>query len=333
MKKRILVVSSANIDFVQRIDRLPYSGETIVDSEGSYSYVPGGKGANSALTFAKFGAECVFLCKIGTDTNGAKLKSLYENSGIDTRFMIEDPESPTGLASILVEKGGKNRIIVFPGANGNLHAEDVEDAFTSYPDALYLQFEIPDDAVIQACKLAREKDIPIFIDSAPARFDYPLKALGKVTIFSPNENECRIFTGITPANEDSALRAAMRLKNMVDAQYIVIKMGDKGAFMYDGSEYFVYPSEDVVPVDTTAAGDVFTAVMTYSYTQNQNIHSAIKMANIAAAISVTRPGASSSIPTLAEVMKYHEDVKATSDDEEAPEPEEGPATESTDEEW
>ena len=311
MKKRILVVSSANIDFVQNVDRLPYSGETIVEANGSYAYTPGGKGANSALAFARFGGDCVFVCKVGADSNGARLKSLYRSEGIDTRFIIEDRENPTGLASIIVENGGKNRITVFPGANGNMKPEDLEDAFTCYPDAVYLQFEIAEEAVLEACRLAAERDIPVFVDAAPARCDFPLDKLGKVEIFSPNESECRIYTGITPTNEESALRAAIRLKNMVDAKYIVIKLGDKGAFMFDGKEYFVYPSETVIPVDTTAAGDVFTAVMTYSYVQNGNIHSAIRMANMAAAISVTRAGASTSIPTLAEVLEFREKKKAT----------------------
>lgn len=306
MKKRVLVISSANIDLVQNIERVPYSGETIVDYNATYRYVPGGKGANSAIAFARFGADCVFVCRVGADSNGARLKSLYKAEGIDTRFMIEDSEAPTGLASILVEKGGKNRIMVFPGANANMSAHDLEDPFTCYPEAVYLQLEIADEAVIEACRLAAEHDIPVFVDAAPARFDFPLASLGKVEIFSPNENECRVFTGISPTNEDSALRAAIRLRKMVDAKYIVIKMGDKGAFMFDGKEYFVYPAENVIPVDTTAAGDVFTAVMTYSYMQNGNIHSAIRMANVAAGISVTRAGASTSIPTLSEVLAYRD---------------------------
>lgn len=306
LKKRVLVVSSANIDFIQNVERVPYAGETVMDREATYSYVPGGKGANSAIAFARFGADCVFVCRLGADQNGARLKSLYRSEGIDTRFIIEDKNAPTGLASILVERGGKNRIMVFPGANAAMSAAELEEPFTCYPDAVYLQMEIADEAVIESCRLAAERGIPVFIDAAPARLDFPLSSLGRVEIFSPNENECRVFTGITPSNEDSALRAAIRLRKQVDAKYIVIKLGERGAFMFDGSEYYVYPAENVTPVDTTAAGDVFTAVMTYSYIQNGNIHSAIRMANVAAAISTTRAGASPSIPTLAEVLEYRE---------------------------
>lgn len=322
MKKRILVVSSANIDFVQQVERVPYAGETVLEA-GSYEYLPGGKGANSAITFSRLGGECVFACKLGADQNAVKLKSLYKAEGIDTRFIYETPELPTGLASILVEKTGKNRIIVYPGANSALRPEDVEEPFNCYPDALFVQFEIPDDAVLEACRIAHEREIPVFVDAAPARSDFPLKALGRVEIFSPNESECQIFTGILPVDEASALRAAIRLSGMVDAKYIVIKMGAHGAFLYDGSEYYVFPAEQVKAVDATAAGDVFTAAMTYSYVQNGNIHSAIRMANIAAAIAVTRMGASSSIPTLAEVMEYRNAVKQDGAEDADVQPEQG----------
>lgn len=305
-KQRILVISSANIDFVQRMRRMPYSGETVIENELMYSYIPGGKGANSAIAFARFGADTVFACKLGHDANGKRLRSIYDREGIDTRYIYEDEETPTGLASILVEDNGKNRIIVYPGANMTLTADDIEDSFTCYPDAVYMQLEIPDEAVIEAARRANEAGIPLFIDAGPARLDFPLDKLGKIEIFSPNESECRIFTGITPNTEENCLRAAIRLSSLVEAKYIVIKLGDKGAFIYDVGkrEYFTVPSEKVEAVDTTAAGDIFTAVMTYVYLQNRDIVSAVKYATCAAAISVTREGASTSIPTRAEVIAY-----------------------------
>lgn len=303
-KKRILVVSSANIDFVQRMRRVPYSGETVCESDLGYSYVPGGKGANSAVAFARMGADCVFECKLGRDSNAKRLMSFYQREGIDTRYILEDDEAPTGLASILVEENGKNRIIVYPGANMTMTAADIEDGFTCYPDAVYLQLEIPDEAVIEASHRANRENIPVFIDAGPARLDFPLEKLGKVEIFSPNETETRIFTGITPNSEESALRAAIKLSSVVSAKYIVIKLGERGSFIYDGREYYVIPSEKVEAVDTTAAGDVFTAVMTYVYLSNGNIVSAVKYATCAAALSVMKAGASSSIPTRAEVIAY-----------------------------
>ena len=303
-KARILVVSSANIDFVQQMRRVPYSGETVVETEMGYSYVPGGKGANSAIAFARFGADCIFTCRLGRDSNAKRLISIYQREGIDTRYIREDPEVPTGLASILVEENGKNRIIVYPGANMTLSLDDIETGFTCYPDALYLQLEIPDEAVLEACRRANQDDIPIFIDAGPARLDFPLEKLGRVEIFSPNENETRVFTGISPVNEDSCLRAAVKLSTRVDAKYIVLKLGERGSCVYDGREYWMIPAEKGQAVDPTAAGAVFSAVMTYVYLQNGNIVSAVKYATCAAALSVTRMGASTSIPTLEEVIAY-----------------------------
>ena len=318
-QKRILVISSANIDFVQRMRRVPYAGETVIEEELGYDYLPGGKGANSAISFARFGADCVFVCKLGHDDNARKLLSFYKAEGIDIRYIRSDEKNPTGLASVLVEDDGKNRIVVYPGANNALSADDIEEAFECCPDAVYLQFEIPDEAVIAACRIANERDIPVFIDAGPARLDYPLGELGKVEVFSPNEVETRVFTGITPASEESCLRAAIRLRSQVDAKYIVIKLGDKGTFIFDGSEYYVVPAEKVTAVDTTAAGDVFTAVMTYVYLSNSNIVSAVKYATCAAAISVTRSGAAPSVPTFDEVMAFVKkklaDEKATENSE------------------
>ena len=303
-KPRILVISSANIDFVQRMRRVPYSGETVVETDLDYTYVPGGKGGNAAVAFARFGADTVFACKLGKDTNGKKLSAIYKYEGIDTNYVLMDEEYPTGLASSLIEENGKNRIIVYPGANNAFRPDEVEETLNSLPDAIFMQFELPDETIIEVSRQASRAGIPLFIDAGPARLDFPLGKLGKVEIFSPNEVETRVYTGITPSSEESCLRAAIRLSSMVDAKYIVLKLGERGAFIYDGREYFTVPAEDVVAVDTTAAGDIFSAVMTYVYLINGNIVSAVKYATCAAALSIQKEGAYPSIPTRDEVMAY-----------------------------
>ncbi|MBE6541843.1 MAG: ribokinase [Ruminococcaceae bacterium] len=301
---RILVVSSANIDFVQRMRRLPYSGETVIESDLGYSYVPGGRGSCSAISFARFGADCIFTCKLGNDSNAKRLLAMYQKEGIDTRYTFFDDRLPTGLSSILVEDNGKNRVIAYPGANMSLTREDVENSFTVYPDAVFLQFEIPDEAIFEAADRANEDGIPIFVDACPARLDFPLGRLGKVEIFSANESETRVFTGVAPTSEESCLRAAIKLASLVDAKYIVLKLGQRGSFIFDGREYYIIPAEDVEAVDTTGVGDIFSAVMTYVYLSNKNIVSAVKYATCAAAISVTRKGSASSVPTREEVLAY-----------------------------
>lgn len=308
MKKRVLVVSSANIDFVQKLTVFPERGETVVETE-PYAYVPGGKGANSAIAFARLGADTVFCAKVGKDDNAKKLKKLYGAEGIDTRFVLEDREAPTGLASILVENDGANRIIVYPGANNALSENDVEEAFTSYPDGVFVQFEIPDEAVLAAARFARENNIPLFVDAGPARGDFPLDAIGKAEILSPNETECKILTGITPDSVENCLRACIRLASIVDTKYVVLKLGHRGSFVYDGKYYNIVPAHKVHVEDTTAAGDVFTAALSYAYLQKGEILEATRFATLAAAISVSRAGASTSIPTLKEVKAFAKSIK------------------------
>jgi len=305
MNKRILVVSSANLDFVQRVRRLPNAGETVIEQPPmGYGYVPGGKGANSAVTFARMGDDCVFCAKLGQDGNGNRLKAVYEREGIDTRFIAQDKNAPTGLASILVEEDGTNRIIAYPGANERLSVSDVEEAFTCYPDAVYMQFEIPDKAVLAAAQFAHEKKIPLFVDAGPARADFPLDQLGRMEIFSPNETEARIYTGIEPTGGEACLRCAIKLSTMVDAKYIVIKIGSRGAYIYDGKYYRIVPTIPVPVVDTTAAGDTFTAALVHFYMQGRDIETATHLANCAASIGVSREGAYTSIPRLDEVLAF-----------------------------
>ena len=308
MKPRILVISSANIDFVQNMTRLPGAGETVVESL-PYGYIPGGKGANSAMTFARLGGDTVFCAKLGLDENGERLKRLYENEGIDTRYICQSKYAPTGLASVIVEGDGTNRIIVYPGANDTMTADDVEEAFNCMPDGVFIHFEIPDQAIYAAAEFAAKKGIPLFIDAGPVRPGISLEKIGCAEIISPNETECEALTGIYPDSVDSCLRAAIRIASMGKYKYVVIKIGARGAFVYDNVNYYMFTPPKVKAVDTTAAGDIFTAAMSYALMQKGDINEAVRFANLAAAISVTREGASTSIPTLREVKAFAKQVK------------------------
>jgi len=299
---RILVVSSANMDIAANMPRMPMPGESLIGD--SYDYIPGGKGANAALTFARLGGDCVFCSRLGEDMNGRALKKFYETSKIDTRFTILDKNESTGLAIILVESNGSNRIVVYPGANFSLSTSDVEEAFTCYPDALFLQLEIPVDTVTAATKFAKKHKIPVFVDAGPAIKDFPLESLENVEIFSPNETETYIFTGIQPNNMDNCLKACMALAERVKAKYYVIKLGERGAFVYDGKYYKLLSPYDVDVVDTTAAGDAFSAALTYEYMSSKDIKRACEFANIVGSLTVSKAGASSSIPTMTEIEDF-----------------------------
>ena len=301
--KRILTVSSANMDFVMSVSKIPQGGETQLES-GTYQFVPGGKGANSAVAVRRLGGDSVFCCRLGKDANGSIMHNIYKKEGLDTRFIVVDPEAVTGLGAIMVEPNGQNRIILFPGANVRLTKDDIDASFISRPDALLMQLEIPVDAVMHAAWTAHEKNIPIILDAGPANADFPLEKLPPLEIFSPNETETEIFTGINPTNPNNCLRAAMELQKKVVAKYYVIKLGGRGCYIYDGKYYHCLPAYGVNAVDTTAAGDAFTAALTLEYLRSGDIVRAGRYANVVGALAVSKKGALPSLPTDAMVEKF-----------------------------
>ena len=301
--KRILTVSSANMDFVMSVSKIPQGGETQLES-GTYQFVPGGKGANSAVAVRRLGGDSVFCCRLGKDANGSIMHNIYKKEGLDTRFIVVDPDAVTGLGAIMVEPNGQNRIILFPGANVRLTKEDIDASFICRPDALLMQLEITQDAVMHAAWTANEKNIPIILDAGPANRDFPLADLPPLEIFSPNETETEIFTGINPTNPDNCLRAAMALQKLVSAKYYVIKLGGRGCYIYDGKYYHCLPAYGVNAVDTTAAGDAFTAALTLEYLRSGDIVRAGRYANVVGALAVSKKGALPSLPTDAMVAKF-----------------------------
>ena len=305
MKNRILVIGSANMDLSLNVYKIPSAGETIID-DGGVAYTPGGKGANAAIAFSKLGATTLFCTKLGRDVHGQQLYKFYQEQGLDTSCIKVDNEFPTGFSVVLKESDAQNRIICYPGANTHISADSMAQAFISVPDALFVSFEISFNNALAAAKMAEAKGVPIFIDAAPADKDHSLEALPPIEVFSPNETETYEYTGILPEGADSSMRASLALKRRVNAKYIVIKQGARGASIWDGKHFQMVPAirpEKVV--DTTAAGDTFTAAMTLEYLKNGgDIKRAVIYGTAAAAIAVSRPGASSSVPTEDEVIAF-----------------------------
>ena len=304
-KKRVLVIGSSNLDFVMNMYKLPGAGESIVDN-GGVAYIPGGKGANAAIALSRLGAESVLCAKLGADIHGQKLYNYYKEVGLNTSYIKVDHDNPTGLAVVMKEGDGSIRRVVFPGANAELTTEMIMEAFECQPDALYLGFEIPYPMVVAAAKVASSKGIPIFIDATGASKDLDLEKLPPVEVFSPNEQEAFELTGIMPSSMETSLRAALAIARKTKAKNVVIKQGSRGAFLYDGKRYNTFPAVRAdKTVDTTSAGDAFTGALTLEYLRNGgDIKAAIKYGNVAGAITVTRAGATSSIPTEEEINAF-----------------------------
>ena len=303
MAKRILVAGSSNIDFVLSTPYIPAPGETMI-SPGAYTFTPGGKGANAAVAAVSLGAEVAFCSRVGNDAYGDSLIRLFAERGIDTRFIKVDRLEQTGLAAVMVEKDGTNRIIVYSGANKKISDTDVEEAFSYYPDAVLTQFEMRPEAVIAAARRAAYEGIPLVVDAGAVTADFPISRLEKVEIFSPNENETEILTGIRPDSLENCLRASIALCNKVDIKYVVLKLGARGCHVYDGKYCNLISPCEVPVVDTTAAGDIFTAALTAEYLRTNDILAAARFANAAGALAVSKKGAVTAVPTLEEVRKF-----------------------------
>ena len=299
----ILIVGSVNTDLVIRTPRFPAAGESLVGMD--YHRVAGGKGANQSVAVARLGARATFVGKIGRDPEGEMLRSQLRSEGICTDFVLGCESIQTGLAVIEINSQGENSIVMIPGANQYVIERDVEEALqaSSY-DAVILQLEIPAQTVIAACRLANERNIPVVLDAGPAQ-EFPLEKLERLDILSPNETETFMLTGIQPVSLEKAEEAAKALLRRSRTKSVVLKLGDRGALLHDreGScEYF--PAYAVDPVDTTAAGDAFTAAMTIRYLETGDLRQAIRFGNAAGALATMTLGAQPSLPNALTVNEF-----------------------------
>ena len=304
MNKKILVVGSANMDLSLNVYRTPEPGETLVD-DGGVAYSPGGRGANAAIAFSRLGAETTLCAKLGADVHGQQLYKFYREQGLDTSCIKVDRDFSTGFSAVIKESDGQNRTIYYPGANTHITTESIIAAFDTQPDMLYTNFEVSFQTALTAAKIAAQRGVPIVIDSAPVDKSTPLEALPYVEIFSPNETEAQELTGIMPSGADSSLRVALSIWRRMKCKYVVIKQGARGVSIYDGKKFDMVPAcrPDRL-VDTATAGDTFTAAMALEYIRTGDIKEAARYGAAAAAVAISRPGATSSIPTAEEVKRF-----------------------------
>jgi ribokinase len=291
---KIIVIGSSNTDMVIKTSKLPVPGETIMG--GVFLMNPGGKGANQAVAAARLGGKVTFLTKRGNDLFGNQTVGLLMREDIDTEYIVKDPELPSGVALITVDSAGENSIVVAPGSNGNLLEEDIPIQVLSNEnfEILLLQLEIPLKTVEYAAVLASENGIKVILNPAPA-CQLSDNLLQHIWLITPNETEAEIITGLQISDIPSASRAA-DLIHEKGVNNIIITLGETGAFVKSDSFTGLIPGIKVIPVDTTAAGDVFNGALAVAVSEGKDLREAVIFANKAAAISVTRMGAQASAP-------------------------------------
>jgi ribokinase len=294
------------MDFVVRTEHLPAPGETVLGK--AFQMIPGGKGANQACAAGRLASSVLvrMVGRVGYDLFADHLKASLAASGVDVSGVSAVRNEPTGVALIGVDADGQNSIIVASGANGAFPAADVEGSRTSFRNARYalFQLETPLDTVAAALKLARREGAKTILDPAPAQaLSHELLAL--VDILTPNESEARILLG-RPAGRvlvEEAPSLAREVLAMGPAA-VILKLGEHGCLYVDRNAEIHAPGFRVDARDTTAAGDTFNAGLAIALSEGQSLPDALRFANAAAAISVTRTGAQVSIPSRSEVDDF-----------------------------
>ena len=302
MPARIAVVGSLNMDLVVRVPRMPVPGETLIGHD--FHVIPGGKGANQAVATARLGAQVTMIGRVGDDDFGRAQQRNLAQEGIGVTHVSVDPEEATGIALITLDATGQNSIILAPGANMRLTVAHVEAAAQAIADAeiLICQLECPLEAVTRAIELARAQGVRVILNPAPAR-SLDTDLLHLVDYLIPNESETTLLTGIQVSDLPSAEKAAANLRER-GVSTVILTLGEQGALLSTAEGIIHEGGYSVEVVDTTAAGDAFVGGFAVALAEGQPLPEAVRFANAAGALAVTRLGAQPSLPTRRAVEQF-----------------------------
>ncbi|MGL4392792.1 MAG: ribokinase [Fusobacteriaceae bacterium] len=302
MNKKIVVIGSINMDLVVSCDNIPIGGETVIGK--SFEEFPGGKGANQAVALGKLKTEITMLGKIGDDLFGEILLDSMKKNNVITDFIEKDSSTSTGIANIIVESNGQNRIIVIQGANQKVNIDYIDRHINLIKEADYIvtQLEIPKETVAYILKKSKELGKITILNPAPAiKLDDDV--IKNCDYLIPNETELEILSGMKTTDVESIKKAAESLLKK-GVKNLIVTMGKDGSIFFSDNEKKIFPAFKVKAVDTTAAGDSYIGGFVSGISSGMSVEKSIKRGTCVAAISVTRKGAQSSLPDLEEVINY-----------------------------
>lgn len=291
------------MDFVIEVKKMPLPGETILGK--IFTLVPGGKGANQAFAIGKLGANVDMIGAVGNDEYGNKLLDNLHCVNVNTNNISKIDGVNTGCAFINVDENGENSITVISGANEKITPEMIYNNINLIDEAeiIVMQLEIPIEIVTLVAKLAREKGKLIILDPAPAISNISTELLSNVDIIKPNETEIQILSGIETKSKDDIIIAAKSLIAK-GVKCVIVTLGENGSLLVTDEKIQSFGAFNVNAIDTTAAGDSFTAALAKSLLDGKTIEEAIRFGHLVSSIVVTKKGAQTSIPSQDEIEYF-----------------------------
>jgi ribokinase len=300
-KPKVTVVGSFNTDLVIRTPRMPVKGETILG--GPFLTGPGGKGANQAVAAARLDADVTMVVKLGQDAFGDQAAANLAKEGISPDFVLRDATSHTGVAFIIVDDDGENMIVVASGTNDLLTPADVavaQDAIAS-ADVVVLELESPIETVEHAVRMAHEAGVTVLLNPAPGQL-LSDELLSMVDVLTPNQTELQIVAGKTDLTGLEEVESAARDLLSHGVGTVVVTLGADGALIVTPESAQHVPGYKVDVVDTTGAGDAFNGALAVALAEGKALPEAVRFANAAAALQVTKVGTAPAMPYRADVV-------------------------------
>jgi ribokinase len=298
----IVVFGSLNMDFVSYVDHLPETGETVAAQ--AFDMVPGGKAANQAVAVSRLGSKAAMVGRVGVDELGKMMKNHLRHDGVNTEYVWMTPNSTTGTAMIAVDTKGQNTIVTSLGANAFLRKKDIDavDHIFKQTNYVVLQMEMEQSVGEYIIRQAKKHGVKVVFNLAPV-VTISEEVLQLVDLLIVNETEASQLTGIKVTDLNKTQEAADILYNK-GIEHVIITLGEQGAAYKTTNYYEKFPSPKVKALDSTAAGDCFVAATTHFWNDYGDLKLAVKSAVEVAALSVTKKGAQSSLPTLEEYLAF-----------------------------
>lgn len=296
MKKTILTVGGITMDVLLNVPYAPNEGR-VVSSRDKYSFTPGGNGAYMAVAARRAGADVALCARVGDDEQGERLLRYMRDEGVSTGYIVSDPVNQTGLTVYLLEEYGNGGVVTFRGANAKINTANIESAFCCCPDLFVANLETDIEVLNFASNICKDRHIPFVLDATGAYENVKLSGLRGDNIIIVGEREAELLTGVRTDSTENYLRASIALCDKMPLRFVVLKLGKRGAYIYDGKYCELLMSPGLQSVDTTAEHQSFVGAFCADFIRDYDIYTATKYGLAAASFAASRVGGFSSIPT------------------------------------